>query len=149
MSTTNDSQNGNPATGSINGSVYYEAYMAIGTMSTSLIISEQVMAEYTNNLADMLHSIYEKANSVLKADAAQVSWDAANKTKDEQKDQNVYSNDSTYFQNLETEFNSMVDAGNTAVSNLSNGQTQLSTLGSTLNGDSTYLSNLLASPLAG
>lgn len=149
MSTTNDQQSGNPATGSINGSVYYEAYMAIGTMSTSLIISEQVMAEYTNNLADMLHSIYEKANSVLKSDAAQVSYDAAHKTKNEQKDQNIYSNDSTYFQNLETEFNSMVDAGNTAVSNLSNGQTQLSTLGSTLNGDSTYMSNLLASLLAG
>jgi len=149
MSTTNDSQNGNPATGSINGSVYYEAYMAIGTMSTSLIISEQVMAEYTNNLADMLHSIYEKANSILKADAAKVSDDAANNTKNEQKDQNVYSNDSTYFQNLEASFNSMVDAGNTAVSNLSNGQTQLATLGSTLNGDSLYMSNLMASPLAG
>jgi hypothetical protein len=97
----------------------------------------------------MLHSIYEKANSVLKADANQVSYDAAHNTKDEQKDQNVYSNDSTYFQNLEASYNSMVDAGNTAVSNLSNGQTQLATLGSTLNGDSLYMSNLMASPLAG
>jgi uncharacterized protein YukE len=147
MSTTNDqSDNGNPATGSINGSVYYEAYMAISTFSTSLLYSEQTMAEYSNMLADMLNDIYSEANSVLAADASKV---ANTKSDHQQADQNEYSNDSTYFQNLETEFNSMVDSGNTAVNNLANAQTQLAQLGSTMNGDLTYMSNLLASPLAG
>jgi hypothetical protein len=147
MSTTNDqSSNTNQATGSINGSAYYEAYMAISTLSTTLIYSEQTMAEFSNMLADMLNDIYSQANSVLAADASKV---ANTKSDHQQADQNEYSNDSTYFQNLETEFNSMVDSGNTAVNNLANAQTQLSQLGSTMNGDLTYMSNLLASPLAG
>ena len=147
MSSINDqSNNTNQATGSVNGSIYYEAYMAVSTLSTSLLYSEQTMAEFSNNLADMLDDIYSEANSVLAADASKV---ANTKSKHQQADQNVYSNDSTYFQNLETEFNSMVDAGNTAVNNLANAQTQLSQLGSTMNGDLTYLSNLLATPLSG
>jgi len=145
-SAVTESPAGNQASGSLSKNAYYDAYMAICGLSTALTYSEEEMAQFANLLAEVLDSIYEDANNVLSWDAYQV---ANTKSKDQQADQNVYSNDSTYYQNLETEFNSMVDAANTSVNNLANGQTQLTQLASTMNGDLTYLANLLASPLAG
>jgi len=145
-SVVTESPEGNQASGSLSKNAYYDAYMAICGLSTALTYSEEEMAQFANLLAEVLDSIYEDADNVLSSDASKV---ANTKSKDQQADQNVYSNDSTYYQNLETEFNSMVDAANTSVNNLANGQTQLTQLASTMNGDLTYLANLLASPLAG
>lgn len=147
-SVVTESPAGNQASGSLGQNAYYAAYMAICGLSTALTYSEEEMAQFANDLAELLDEIYSQANSVLNADASAVQSNDGS-SKKQQDAQDVYSNDSTYYQNLETEFNSMVDSANTSVNNLANAQTQLTQLASTMNGDLTYLANLLASPLAG
>ena len=147
-SVVTESPEGNQASGSLSKNAYYDAYMAICGLSTALTYSEEEMAQFANDLAELLDEIYSEANSVLDADADAVQSEDGSSSK-QQDAQDTYTNDSTYYQNLETEFNSMVNAANTSVNNLANGQTQLTQLASTMNGDLTYLANLLASPLAG
>lgn len=124
--------------------VYYAVMEACVEMSNTLTYSEQTMAEYANLLAGVLNSIYGDADDVLAQDAE----DVMNHTGDDQVGyQEQYSEDSSYYQNLETLWNSMVNASNTAVSNLANAQTQLTQFASTVNGDAQYMANEVSSAL--
>ncbi|MCB1074740.1 MAG: hypothetical protein KDK59_04320 [Simkania sp.] len=127
---------------------YYAIEMAAVEWDNAILLQEQVTAQTTDQLAQVLNQIYGYANIELEKladDVTDIDPDDKHASDEINQAQTAYNEANQEYQNLENTYDAIVQGSETATSQLSQDEQQVIQFSSSIMQMMTFIANCLAS----